>query len=62
MRHSHVAEEAAVGFVLAGAAIVTLYVGERVTALWRRARIDRRRAKAEYPITENDPVGRTIVF
>ena len=54
--------EAAMGFVVLGALMATLYAGERVTALLRKARVERRRAKSEYPITENDPVGRTIVF
>ena len=49
------------GFVVAAAALVAYYGGERLTALVRRARIERRRAKAEYPITGNDPVGRIVV-
>lgn len=49
------------GFVVLGAALVTFYAAERVASLLRKARIERRRAKADYPITENDPVGRTIV-
>lgn len=49
------------GFVMLGVVLVTIYGGERLTARWRRARLETRRAKAEYPITENDPVNRTIV-
>lgn len=49
------------GFVFVGAALVAFYAGERVTALVRKATIERRRAKAEYPITGNDPMGRIIV-
>lgn len=49
------------GIVLAGAALVAFYAGERVISFVRRARIETRRAAAEYPITENDPVGRIIV-
>lgn len=49
------------GFVVVGAALVAFYAGERITALVRNARIEKRRAKAEYPITANDPVGRIIV-
>jgi hypothetical protein len=41
--------------------LVTLFVGERVTWWVRKARIESRRAKAEYPITQNDPVGRIVV-
>jgi hypothetical protein len=43
------------------AAWAFFYVAERTTSLVRRSRIDKRRAKAEYPITGNDPVGRLIV-
>jgi hypothetical protein len=53
--------EAVMGIVLAGAALVAFYAGERVISFVRRARIETRRAAAEYPITENDPVGRIIV-
>jgi hypothetical protein len=60
--HAHAAN-LRVGLVrLAVAVRVTFYAGERLTALLRRARIERSRAKAEYPITENDPVGCTVVF
>jgi hypothetical protein len=41
---------------------VFLFATERVTAWVRKARIDDRRTKAEYPITGNDPVGRTVVL
>ena len=41
--------------------LVTLYGGERVTRMWRKATLERRRAKAEYPLDENDPIGRTVV-
>jgi hypothetical protein len=49
------------GFVVLGAVLVTIYAGERSAALLRRVRIEQRRAKAEYPVTGNDPVGRIIV-
>lgn len=49
------------GFLAVGAFLVIFYTGERVTALVRKARIERRRAKADYPITGNDPVGRIVV-
>lgn len=39
-----------------------LYTVERVTGLVRKSRIESRRAKAEYPTTGNDPVGRTVIF
>jgi hypothetical protein len=54
-------KEAAMGFLAVGAFLVIFYTGERVTALVRKARIERRRAKADYPITGNDPVGRIVV-
>ena len=41
---------------------VFLYTAERVTAWVRKAKIEKRRAEAEYPITANDPVGRTVIF
>jgi hypothetical protein len=41
---------------------VFLYTAERVVALVRKSRIESRRAKADYPITGNDPVGRTVIF
>lgn len=41
---------------------VFLFAAERVTAWVRKARIEKRRAAAEYPITGNDPVGRTVIF
>lgn len=41
---------------------VFLYTAERVAALVRKSRIESQRAKAEYPITSNDPVGRTVIF
>ncbi|MDT4942854.1 MAG: hypothetical protein QOJ34_2943 [Pseudonocardiales bacterium] len=41
---------------------VLLYTTERVTAWVRKARIEKRRAEAEYPITGNDAVGRTVMF
>jgi hypothetical protein len=50
------------GFVVLGAVLVTFYAGERVTALLRKARIERRRVDADYPITANDPTGRTVIF
>lgn len=46
---------------IAGAMLVAYYATERGVALWRRVKIDQRRAKAEFPITGNDPVGRIIV-
>ena len=45
------------GLVAAGAAVLIMYAGEKV----RRARLERRRAKADYPLTGNDPTGRIIV-
>ena len=48
-------------FVALGVVLLTIFVGERSVALVRKARIEKRRAKADYPITGNDPVGRTIV-
>jgi hypothetical protein len=53
--------EAGMGIVLAGVALVSFYGGERIIAFVRRARIERRRAAADYPITSNDPTGRIIV-
>ncbi len=41
---------------------VFLYTVERVTWWVRQARLEKRRAAAEYPITGNDPVGRTVIF
>jgi hypothetical protein len=41
---------------------VFLYTTERLTAWMRKARIEKRRAQAAYPITGNDPVGRTVIF
>ena len=41
---------------------VFLYTAERAAALVRKSRIESQRAKAEYPITSNDPVGRTVIF
>ena len=38
-----------------------LYAVERATAFVRKSRIESRRANAAYPITSNDPMGRTIV-
>lgn len=49
------------GFVVAGAVLVIIFVGERSAAFWRKARIEKRRAKADYPINENNPIGRNIV-
>jgi hypothetical protein len=49
------------GLVVLGGVLIAFYAGERATALWRKARIERRRAGADYPITGNDPVGRIIV-
>lgn len=48
------------GLLIAGAVGVTIYVAERLATLRRRATLERRRANAEYPTTENDPIGRTI--
>lgn len=48
-------------FLVVAGFLVSLYGGERLTAWVRRARIERRRAKAEYPITGNDPVGRVVI-
>ena len=48
--------------LLLAAPVLILYVGERVTSWVRRARIETLRAKAEYPTTGNDPVGRVVVF
>ena len=39
-----------------------LYVAERIASRVRRSRIDQRRAQAAYPITGNDPVGRSVIF
>jgi hypothetical protein len=50
-----------VGFVVLGAVLLTIYAGERTTALVRRATVNRRRAKADYPISDNDPIGRAVV-
>ena len=47
-------------FIVIGTVLVSFYLIERTAAHLRKARIDVRRAKAEYPITENDPVGRLI--
>jgi hypothetical protein len=47
-------------FVVIGTALGSLYLIERAAAYLRKAKIDDRRAKADYPITENDPVGRLI--
>jgi hypothetical protein len=41
---------------------VFLYTTERLTAWVRKARIEKRRAEAKYPITGNDPAGRTVIF
>jgi hypothetical protein len=49
------------GLVVLGACLAIFYTGERVTAFVRKARIESRRAKADYPITGNDPMGRAIV-
>jgi hypothetical protein len=49
------------GFLVIGAVLVTFYGGERASALLRRARFESRRAKAQYPLNDNDPVGRTVV-
>lgn len=37
------------------------YAEERTAALIKKATYKRRRAKAVYPITANDPVGRSFV-
>ena len=50
------------GFVVLGAALVAFYATERLVAMRRKATIEQRRAKAEYPITGNDPEGRTVIF
>jgi hypothetical protein len=39
-----------------------LYVAERVTTAIHRAKLHDRRAEAAYPLTANDPVGRSVVF
>lgn len=44
------------------AALLAYYLGDRAAHLWRKARIEQRRSKATYPLTDyNDPLGRTIV-
>jgi hypothetical protein len=39
-----------------------LYAAERVAAGVRRAKLHDRRAVATYPLTANDPVGRSVIF
>ena len=49
------------GILIALGGLVLVYVAERTTSYVRRARVEQRRANAEYPLTDhNDPVGRTI--
>ena len=48
------------GIIGAVVALVMLYVIGRASALWRKVKFDRRRANAEYPITESDPTGNNI--
>ena len=38
-----------------------LFTAERLTTWMRKKRIEARRAKAEYPTSENDPVGRAFM-
>jgi len=47
---------AAVGF------LAVLYGGERIASYVRRAKLEKRRGKADYPLTDhNDPVGRSFM-
>jgi len=48
------------GIIQALVALVSLYVIERAASHVRKARLESRRAKAEYPITSNDPTGNLI--
>ena len=48
------------GIVQALVALVGLYVIERAASRWRKVKLESRRAKAEYPITGNDPTGNLI--
>lgn len=41
-------------------ALVGLFVAERAARKWRKIRLEQRRAKADYPITGNDPTGNLI--
>jgi hypothetical protein len=47
-------------FVIIGVAFGSVYLLDRAVALRNKLRGERRRAKAEYPITANDPTGRLI--
>ena len=47
---------AAVGF------LAVVFGAERLTSYVRRARLEKRRTKADYPLTDhNDPVGRSFM-
>lgn len=47
--------------VAIGAVLGTIYALERGSALWRRMRREKDRSRADYPISANDPTGRSIV-
>jgi len=49
------------GIVIAVSGLLVVFVAERATAYVRKARIDKRRSQADYPVTDyNDPIGNNI--